>query len=223
MGLVPDSLNGKIEFFRSKVAPWTAAATGIGTTTTAVTAMSARVTTAQAKLDAQIALRAELMAATADLHLAIRDLTSAGGDIIKQIRAKAAADGDGVYVLAQIPAPSAPTPVPPPGTPTDFTVSVRADGALVLGWKCPNPARSTGTVYQVARQLGATAPMVVLGSSGSRRFIDATLPAGAAGATYQVTALRSTVAGDPAQFTVKFGCAPGGEAVASVVGPKLAA
>jgi hypothetical protein len=228
MGLVPDSINGKIEFFRAKVAPWTSNATAIGTTSAAVTGMGAKVTAAQTKLDAQIALREELKAATADLHLAVRELTSAGGDIIKQIRAKAAADGEGVYVLAQIPAPSAPTPIPPPGTPTDFTVSVRADGALILGWKCPNPAGATGTVYQVARQLGAGAPMVVLGASGARRFVDPTLPAGAAGlstgVTYQITALRSTVAGNPAEFTVKFGCAPTGAATASVVsGPKLAA
>jgi hypothetical protein len=233
MGLIPDTINGKIEFYRSKTTPWTTNATAIGTTTTAVTALGTKVTAAQAKLDAQIALRAELKAATADLHLAIRDLAAAGGDIIKQIRAKAAADGDGVYVLAQIPAPAAPTPVPPPGTPTDFKVAVRADGALVLDWKCPNPPGASGTVYQVSRQLGADAPMTLLGASGGRRYIDTTLPAGgvaaataggAGGVTYQIVALRSTVAGSPAQFTVKFGCAPGGAATASVVaGPKLAA
>jgi hypothetical protein len=229
MGLVPDSINGKIEFFRAKVAPWTTSATAIGTTSTAVTAMGAKVDTAQDKLDAQFALREELKAATADLHLAIRDLTSAGGDIIKQIKAKAGADGEGVYILAQIPAPSAPTPIAPPGTPTDFTVAIRGDGALILGWKCPNPTGATGTVYQVARRLGADAPMVVLGASGARRFVDPTLPAGAAGlsggVTYQITALRSTVAGNPAEFTVKFGCAPTGAATASVIGgaPKLAA
>jgi hypothetical protein len=46
-------------------------------------------------------------------------------------------------------------------------------------------------------------------------------------ATYQVTALRSTVAGAPAQFTVNFGVAAGGGGgmMASVVemGPKMAA
>src|SRR5204863_8818553 len=100
----------------------------IGTTAALVTALAAKVTAAQTKLDAQVALQQQLKNATADLHLAIRDLVGAGGDIVKQIRAKAATDGDGVYILAQIPPPATPSPVPAPGTPTNFKVAVRADG-----------------------------------------------------------------------------------------------
>ena len=44
-----------------------------------------------------------------------------------------------------------------------------------------------------------------VGASGVKSFIDETLPGGASPVTYQITAVRSTSRGEPAQFTVKFG------------------
>jgi hypothetical protein len=41
--------------------------------------------------------------------------------------------------------------------------------------------------------------------------------------TYQVVAVRSNASGTAARFTVNPGRAPGGEAMATVAGPKLAA
>jgi hypothetical protein len=155
----------------------------------------------------------------------VRDLQNAGSDIIKQIRAKAAVDGDNVYVLAQIPAPALPSPVPPPGTPTDFIVTLNPDGSLKLRWKCANPAGSMGTMYQVSRRIGSGGPLVQIGGSGVKSFLDATVPAGTPAVTYQITAARSTALGVAAQFVVNFGVGGGGEMTASVVqgSPKLAA
>src|SRR5947208_2997118 len=101
MGLFPDTNEGKIQFLASKNAPWTTNATAIGTTAGAVTNVNAKVTTAQTKLAAAVAAREASKNATADLRLAIRDMVNAGTDVIKQIRAKAATDGDNVYILAQ--------------------------------------------------------------------------------------------------------------------------
>jgi hypothetical protein len=115
MGLIPPTIHGKIELFESKVAPWTAAATAIGTTSAAVTAMAGKAAAARAKLAAQIAAQAAAEAATADLHMAVRDLVRAGSDIVKQVRAKAATDGRSVNVLAQIPPARAAVPDPRPG------------------------------------------------------------------------------------------------------------
>jgi hypothetical protein len=230
MAIVPDSNVGKINFYQSKNTPWAANSVAIGTSAAAVTALATKVSTAQAKLAAQVAAFEAAKNATADLRLAIRDMAGAGADIIRQIRAKAAIDGPGVYILAEIPAPPVPSPVPAPGKPANFSVSLREDGALTLKWKCPNPPGSLGTIYQVARRIGAAADFTLLGASGTKQFIDATLPAGSGSApvTYQVTAVRSTVAGLPGQFTVNFGGAgSGGAVVASVVSqggaPKLAA
>jgi hypothetical protein len=222
MSLVPPTIDGKIQFFQSKITPWTTSATAIGTTTIAVTALGVKVSNAQDKLAAQIVALAAAKTATAELQAAIRDMQSAGADIIKQIRAKAATDGDSVYFLAQIPAPARPTPVPAPGTPTDFKATLNPDGSVKLRWKCTNPAGSVGTIYQLSRRTGATGPFVAIGGSGAKTFLDATVPAGAASVTYQVVAVRSTAMGTPAQFTVNFGVGGSGEATV-LAGPKLAA
>jgi hypothetical protein len=74
------------------------------------------------------------------------------------------------------------------------------------------------------RRAGAATEWTFAGATGSRRFVDASLPAGAAPVTYMITAVRSTAAGNPAQFTVNFG-AGGVMSVERVVSPgvKIAA
>ena len=65
---------------------------------------------------------------------------------------------------------------------------------------------------------------MAIGASGTRSFVDATVPAGTPTVTYQVQAARSTAVGLAAQFVVNFGVGGSGERVASVVSaPKLAA
>jgi hypothetical protein len=229
MSLIPPTIDGKIQFFQSKNSPWTTNSAAIGTSAAAVSALNTKVSTAQTKLAAAIAAREAAKTATTDLKLAVRDMQNAGSDIIKQIRAKAATDGDNVYVLAQIPPPALPSPVPPPGTPTDFIVTLNPDGSLKLKWKCANPPASIGTVYQISRRTGAAGgDFVPIGISGSRTFPDATVPAGVSSVTYQIVAVRSTAVGVAAQFTVNFGIAPEtGAMTASIVesspAPKLAA
>ncbi|HZZ42887.1 MAG TPA: hypothetical protein VFE58_08105 [Tepidisphaeraceae bacterium] len=213
MSLIPSSIDGKIQFFQSKGTPWGANAVAIGTTATAVTALATKVTTAQTKLAAAVAARAAAKNATADLYNAIKDMVNSGSDIIKQIRAQAATVGSSVYILAQIPAPATPTPVGAPGTPTDFKATLNPDGSLSVQWKCPNPTGSVGTIYQLSRRSiasdGTAGPFAVIGGSGTRSFIDNTVPAGVAGLVYQITALRSTAVGTTAQFSVNFGTTSG--------------
>jgi hypothetical protein len=223
MSLVPDTNEGKILFFQSKNTPWAANAVAIGNTTGAVTSLATKVTTAQTKLAAAIAAREASKNATADYYAAVRAMATAGADIIKQIRAKAATDGASVYILAEIPAPALPTPVPPPGTPSDFAATLNPDGTLALKWKCANPSGAGGTTYQVSRRTGASGEFTAIGVAGKKSFTDTTVPAGVASVTYQITAVRSTAIGVAAQFLVNFGVAAG-EMVASVVSaPKLAA
>ncbi len=45
----------------------------------------------------------------------------------------------------------------------------------------------------------------VIGVSGIRRFVDDTLPSGAASVTYEIVAIRSTTRGIAGRFTVNFG------------------
>ncbi|MBK7405794.1 MAG: hypothetical protein IPJ41_14530 [Phycisphaerales bacterium] len=113
-------------------------------------------------------------------------------------------DDPNVYVLAQIPPPAQGGTVPPPGTPFDFRVGLRQDGSVELAWKCNNPAGAGGTVYEILRS-DAGGPMTYVESVGVKKFLDETVPANSGPLTYQITAVRSTLRGSPAQFTVLFG------------------
>ena len=79
----------------------------------------------------------------------------------------------------------------------------------MLKWKCANPVGSVGTLYEVRRKTGTSA-FTLLSTEGTREFTDESLPAGATGVTYEITARRTTVRGMPAQFNVNFGVGSGG-------------
>jgi hypothetical protein len=208
MGTVPESRLGKIEFYESHLPPWAASAVAIGTTAGAVSNLAILTSEARTAYDAHVAAQAAARAATADFYdkvTAMHGGVGAGSDMISTIRAFAKSSGDAnVYVLAQIPPPATPGTVPPPGTPFDFKVELFQNGSVELKWKNNNPAGSTGTIYEVLRQIDGGA-FVFVGNPGDKVFTDNTVPAGSAAVTYQVTATRSTARGNPAQFTVNFG------------------
>ncbi len=225
MSLYPNTKTGKIGYFNSKIAPWTTNATAIGTTSAAVTDLQTKVTTAQAKLDAQIAAEQAVKTATEAATVAVAQMVEAGADIIKNIRAKAATvGGNSVYELAEIPAPATPTPVSTLGQPTDFKAELGQDGSIISRWKCANP-RATGTVYQVWRRLDGEADFTYCGGVGTKTFTDNTVPAGTANILYKIQAVRSTAVGPWATFNVMIGVGRGGAMMASVVeaAPKMAA
>lgn len=213
MGVVPDTRLGKIEFYEAHLAPWTTNAAAIGLTPASVTALGALTTQARAAFNAAEAARQAARAATQAFHDAVRAMHSgpgAGQDMIDTIRNFAETKNlPNVYVLAQIPAPADPSTAPPPGTPFDFTVGLLQNGALELKWKCTNPSGTQGTIYEVKRAIGGGA-LNFVGATGVKVFTDDTLPSGSAPVTYQITAVRSTARGNPAQFTVNFGIGGGG-------------
>lgn len=216
MAVVPDSKSAKISFYENHIDPWNTNATAIGTTTAAVTDLTTKTVAARDAFNAQQAAQDAAKAATLSLKMAIDAMETSGAAIIKQIRSKAATAGDGVYTLAQIPAPATPSPRPAPGTPTDFTVELFQDGSLELKWKCANPAGASGTIYQVWRRVEAEGEFQYLGGSGARKYLDNTIPAGSSQVTYQIQAVRSTAIGAFAQFNVNFGTSSAGTFTASV-------
>lgn len=229
MGVVPDSRLGKIEFYEAHIAPWTSNAAAIGLTPASVTSLGTLTTQARAAFNAAEAARQAARAATQNFYDKVRAMHSgpgAGQDMIDTIRNHAETKDDpNVYVLAQIPPPAVPGTTPPPGTPFEFTVGLLQNGALELKWKCNNPSGTQGTIYEVKRQIGGGA-LNFVGATGVKSFIDDTLPSGSAPVTYQITAVRSTARGNPAQFTVNFGIGGPGLTIASITegGPmKMAA
>jgi hypothetical protein len=212
-----------VTFFEAHEAPWTTNALAIGTTAAAVTALAALTATARAKQVAQAAAQEAARTATNEYKNAIIAMATAGADIIKQVKVKAAlagggAAGDAIYNLAQIPPPATPSPVGPPGMPTNFKVTLNPDGSLKLTWKCSNPAGATGTIYQISRRIGG-AGWQMIGGAGQKEFVDATVPAGTASVSYRIQAIRSTQSGTANDFQVNFGVGGGGEMTASVTEP----
>lgn len=221
MGVVPDTRLGKIEFYEAHAlpgGPWATNAAAIGLTTAQVAALGTLTTQARAAFNAAEAARQAAKAATQNFYDKVRAMHNgpgAGSDMIQAIRNWAESKNDpNVYTLAQIPPPATPGVTPPPGTPFDFTVGLLQNGALELKWKCNNPSGTQGTIYEVKRRIGggASGPFTFVGASGVKTFTDDTVPAGGGGGsvTYQITAVRSTQRGNPAQFTVHFGVGGGG-------------
>lgn len=216
MSLTPDTKPGKVSYFASKITPWTANSTAIGTSAGAVTALGTLVTTAETKLAAQVAAQSAAEAATLAATNAVNAMYEAGMNIVAQIRAQARITGDSVYELAQVQPPALPSPVGELAKPVEFTVELLDTGALKLGWKCTQPKSASGVTYNVWRQVGSGS-MTCLGGTGSKEFTDNTLPRGLSQVVYQIQATRSTSVGPWASFTVVFGVDIAGSATVSSI------
>ena len=224
MGVMPDDLLARIEFMEQHLGtgkPWTDRAVDIGLTSAECTAALAKVAAARAQYENQKALQQAARAATLGLRAAITEMTAAGSELIKKIKVKAQSAGGGaptehVYEQAEIPSPATPSPVGAPGVPYKFKVQLENTGAVTFSFKCDNPKNATGTLYQVARQIGGGAGAFInIGASGVKRFTDETLPAGTGIVVYRIFAQRSTAKGAAVDLTVKFGTNAGGEMTVS--------
>lgn len=216
MTIVPRDTVDKIQFYIDHIPVWEDVATQIGTTVLEVTSLNTKTQAAKAAYDAQQAAQDAAKSATETLHQAVAAMAAAGSTIIEEIRAKASAVGPSIYPLAQIPAPATPSPTPPPSKPSDLVVTLDDSGTINLKWKCANPARTSGTMYQLFRRTSASGEFQYIGGTGKKSFADNTLPAGSTAVTYQIQAVRSTSVGPSAQFNVNFGIG-GGTMTASVV------
>ena len=205
MSLVPDDKVGRIQYFETHLGKWTQNAAELGFSPAQIADMEALTQSARAALLEQRMKQSAAMAATLKLRLALDAMMTAGALMIRQVRMRAAIEGEGMYNLAWIPAPAKPSPIGAPGQPDNFKVSLNAIGAITLRWSCKNPRGAVGTVYQVWRRIGESGPFTCLGATGVKKFVDDTLPRGLAQVTYQVQAVRSTKAGPWARFDVNFG------------------
>ncbi|HYO10575.1 MAG TPA: hypothetical protein VER17_16525 [Tepidisphaeraceae bacterium] len=225
--IVPQDRVARIEFYENHAAAWTASAVAMGSSAPVVAAVVAKATAARAKFEAAQQARQAAKVATVEFYDAVDAMARAGADVIKQVKVRAAMEGNNnAYNLAQIPPPAIPGPAPAPGLPSNFKVQLLNDGSLEFTWKCHNPGNAHGAIYQVYRRIGAAPEYEFVGASGMRKWIDATLPAGAGAGqvTYRVRAVRSTAVGPTAEFNVNFGVGGSGQLTASVsAAPRIAA
>jgi hypothetical protein len=216
----PDRIVELLTFCEQHVEPFTVNASQIGLVASQSAAYKNATDAARQAFNAAAAARAASEAATRAQTDAIRTLRGLNSDLVRIIRGFAgqSPDPNTVYRLSEINPPAPPTPLAPPGTPTDFTVALNADGSITLKWKCKNPSGGGGVVYSLRRRSG-TGPYLYVGATGTKDYTDATIPAGTAAVTYEVQAQRSGSRGQPSQFTVQFGVAGDGAAMATVVTP----
>lgn len=207
MSIVPTKTEELLTFCDQHETVWELIPTQIGLTAAQITAFKATLATAHDNFDAQQAAIAAARASTLSSKTSIRSLRTAVADLLRFIKAYAETQDDpnAIYAKAQIPAPVAPGPALPPGTPTDIRAGLEPDGSVILKWKALGGA-SGNTVWTVSRRLPAQAEFSFAGASGSRVFIDDTLPAGNSSVTYQIRGQRGSAMG-PASlpFTVLFG------------------
>lgn len=218
MSVVPNDRLGKLEFYEAHVDAWGDNAVAIGLTLAEVNTFKGFVSSARSAFTASDIARAASKSATQNFYSSITKVSDIGSGLMSKIRGFAeATQNTNVYLLAQIPPPSTGTPVPPPGTPQDFRVELLQDGSIVLRWKCPNPSGAAGTIYEVRRKISGTPanPWTFIGATGIRSFTDDTIP-NTPSATYQITAVRSTARGNPAQFIVNFGVGGDGITITNV-------
>jgi hypothetical protein len=207
--IVPRKPLDRIAFYEAHIDPWTLNNAAIGLAPGDAADLQSLVDAAKNARASQIAARQAAEMATQSFNNAVEALSQKGSALITTIRGTAQNTGDlNIYELAALPQPQPPEPVAAPGAPYAPAVRLIAGGSLQLQWKCKNPANGPGVVYEIHRTDG-TGAMVQIGTSGTRSFTDATLPAGTASVTYTITAVRSTKKGLPTQFGVQFGSGGG--------------
>ena len=221
MARTPVTRIGKVQFFENHTSPWNTNATALGTSTSAVTALTTKTTAARAAFNAQVTAKQAAETATNVYNEAVKAMNDAGQAIIKIIDATVQSTGNvNLYNLAQLPAPATPTSSGNPGTPRNFAATFGNVGQLLLNWKNSN---ATGCTYNIYRRLGATGNFETLGGVGDKKFTDDTVPAGTTQVQYQIQAVRSTGVSDFGLFTVFLGIENGSPALTLGTPAKLAA
>ena len=209
MGVVPNSISGKIEFFENRVDLWTANAATIGLTPSQATAVAALAAAARDAYTAAQIARDNAKSATETQNIAVDLLASLGGDLVKTIRTYAETNNTPmVYALANVPAPAEPEPLGPPATPTDLNVTLNNTGGADLTFKASKAGGTTFIVQRRTQSVDAPASntWTTLGVTEAKTFTDDTLPRGLAQADYRVFATRSAGTSQPTQpVSILFG------------------
>ncbi len=212
-----------LDWCQAHVTPWTENAADIGLTPAQAASFAGRTEDlAKAVLDLNAARQAFAVAAQAAKE-AFRRARAEAAARVGTIRAFAGASKNPlpIYNDAQIDPPAKRSPAPPPARPTQLAATLAAsDGSLTLTWKASNPAGTSGTTYIIRRRIPSAAPgatgepgtgagdngFVLIGVTGNKAFVDATIVAGTAEVQYMVQGQRGASTGPvSAILTVNFG------------------
>lgn len=193
MSTLPGTIVGDIEWFEQRVGAWAENPIGIGLTAGKVTEITTETTQARTAYDAAQAAKTAAKNATVTQNTQVSEMRSLGGQLITVIRAFAQTqpDPNAVYTLASVPPKQEPTSVPPV-TPTDIDFDLTNNGEISLKWK---GSTTGGTVFSISRSVQTEpgqpfGPFEQIGLTGTRAFIDGTIPSCTIAAQYTVRAYK---------------------------------
>lgn len=204
---IPETKSGQLDFFETRITPWTENAARIGLVAGQTTELSSRIDAARAAYDAAQAAKLTLAALIETQDAALGAMTEYGSQLVQTIRAYAKQTGSAaVYATALINPPKDPTPIPPfPAS--NLTYELTTSGALTLSW---DGRLSTGTSYILERaffgQQGQPLPFEAIAFVDGLSYTDNSIPNGTGNILYQVKALKGEVTTQPtAPIFVRFG------------------
>jgi hypothetical protein len=193
-------------FFESRLAKWAADPAAMGIDPALLAQLQSETAAARAAFRAKVAAISAARAAALAERIAVKKMLRTGAGVIAQVGTKSRSAGNGVFALASLPVPNKRrSPLGPPGKPESITAELQPIGWLRLRWTCKNPRGSVGTMYRVYRRTEPNGPFQLVGMSGTRQFIDKTVPAGTGVVEYQVQATRSTAVGPAANQQIYLG------------------
>lgn len=219
MSTIPVKPEHAIDWVQDRVGPWTANAETLKLDPLVVGELSALASAANDALTAKRAAQTAARAAVANLNVAVKAMRTLAGGQVSIIRATArnAENPQTIYNAAQIPAPADREPSPPPAAVTDFKVTLKEGGSLMVDFKCPNSPRVGGVVYRVERQAAPQEPYLFLLNAQEKHFEDSSFPGTSSLITYRVTGQSSTKTGPTSYFTVRYGAGNQSQGQATIV------
>ncbi len=206
MLIVPRTLDELLLWGDTHSIEWESSFASIGLSPAQIAAFKDSLDAAKSARSTAEQLELARRSATLDCKTAVQNFRATAAETLASIKAFAEQQDnpDIVFSAAHLPIPQRPSPAPPPGKPEQFSFSILPTGAFVLQWKCANPYGTSGTIYQIERSIADNA-FAILGHSGTKKFLDKSVPAGSSRLVYRVTAIRSTVQGPMAVFVVTLG------------------
>ncbi len=226
MRVIPDKKVERLEFCEVHAKVWAEDPAAVGLTAEQCERLRVLTEQARAAREAAVEAREAARAAVTAQDAALEAAGRTAADLVRFVKAHAAAGGRGVenvvLAAAQIPPKAQAAPARAPGRPERLAVMLEPGGAVTLAWRAENAAAGTGAFFDVLRKLPGQTGFVPIGStpgatgrSRTIRFTDRALPGGVchdgAGAQYLIVGRRGTMTGPGSNaIAVRFGGGGGG-------------
>jgi len=208
MGYIPNAHDDRIAWYEERIDVIKASPATFGVTAAMCTSADNDIKDARIAYDAAQAARNKAKDATVTQTAALRDMNRTGGDLVRAIRTFAdnqptLAQRDAIYAACSMTPPAPAAPVGPPAMPASVAADPNANGTVTIKWKATG---NNGAVYIVFRKLAGNNTFQQVGLVSTKKFVDATVPAGTTSCQYQVQAIRHNQTSNASQpVSVQFG------------------